>query len=253
MREDWSSHCLSQPSGNTIQWNAIVKLSFEVSIGHIAASTCTVLWFRVLAASSQYLSMHQPEALFEADICWFSAISNNEDGVRLSMSLSFAFQVLKGISLTILLCHQILLCQLLGIVHQISLQYRTLHSVAGVHAHRSEGQTGVWIDEQKIAAIGIRARRWITYHGLAMNITVDLSPYTYIVPCGIADKTVTRVLDLHEYKSQQSRANHGKLLQVYSDALLSHFQQVFDISFQIQSWTLLWCKLRQRRCNDQES
>jgi lipoyl(octanoyl) transferase len=56
-----------------------------------------------------------------------------------------------------------------------------------------EGLTGVWVGGQKVAAIGVRAQRWVTYHGLAINVTTDLSPFALITPCGIADRPVTSV------------------------------------------------------------
>ncbi len=51
--------------------------------------------------------------------------------------------------------------------------------------------TGVWIDDRKIAAIGIKVSRWITMHGFAFNINTDLKLFNGIIPCGISDKDVT--------------------------------------------------------------
>jgi lipoyl(octanoyl) transferase len=72
-----------------------------------------------------------------------------------------------------------------------------------VTGERREGRVGIWIDrgagrEDKIAAIGVRVRRWVTYHGIAINVEPDLSHYTGIVPCGIADEKlgVTSLVDL---------------------------------------------------------
>ena len=61
----------------------------------------------------------------------------------------------------------------------------------GITAGRIEGLTGVWIGNQKVAAIGIKVKRWITMHGLAINICCDLSGFNKIIPCGIKDKSVT--------------------------------------------------------------
>lgn len=55
---------------------------------------------------------------------------------------------------------------------------------------RIPGLTGVWLEDCKVAAIGIKASRWITMHGFALNICPDLSGFQHIVPCGIADKPV---------------------------------------------------------------
>jgi len=72
-----------------------------------------------------------------------------------------------------------------------------------VTGERREGRVGIWVArgggrEDKIAAIGVRVRRWVTYHGIAINVEPDLSRYAGIVPCGIADPNlgVTSLVDL---------------------------------------------------------
>lgn len=65
----------------------------------------------------------------------------------------------------------------------------------GVSGERSEGNTGVWVDGKKIAAIGIHISRWVTSHGFALNVSTDLSYFQYIVPCGLT-KPVTSLREL---------------------------------------------------------
>ena len=70
-----------------------------------------------------------------------------------------------------------------------------------VIGERREGRVGIWVDrgngrEDKIAAIGVRVRRWITFHGISINVDPDLSHFNGIVPCGIAEHGVTSLTDL---------------------------------------------------------
>jgi lipoyl(octanoyl) transferase len=66
-----------------------------------------------------------------------------------------------------------------------------------ISGFRIAGRTGVWVgstgNEEKICAIGIRASRWCTMHGFALNVSTDLSYFNLIVPCGIGDRTVTSI------------------------------------------------------------
>jgi lipoyl(octanoyl) transferase len=71
----------------------------------------------------------------------------------------------------------------------------------GVQGERRTGRIGIWVDqgagkEDKIAAIGIRIRHWVTYHGIAINVNPDLSHFAGIVPCGIREHGVTSLHDL---------------------------------------------------------
>ncbi len=70
-----------------------------------------------------------------------------------------------------------------------------------IHGERRQGRVGIWVDrgagrEDKIAAIGVRVRRWVTYHGIALNVSPDLKHYEGIVPCGIRGHGVTSLTDL---------------------------------------------------------
>ncbi len=64
-------------------------------------------------------------------------------------------------------------------------------SVYGLSAQRRKGLTGVWIDDRKIASIGVGVRRWVTMHGFGLNVGPDLSGFAAITPCGISGVTMT--------------------------------------------------------------
>ncbi len=74
----------------------------------------------------------------------------------------------------------------------------------GVKAHRSNGRIGIWVgggaDEAKIAALGIRVKRWVTLHGFSINVSPDLAHFRGIVPCGIAELGVTSLAALGRQK-----------------------------------------------------
>ena len=76
----------------------------------------------------------------------------------------------------------------------------------GVRGERREGRVGIWVDlgpshkgkhrDVKIGAIGVRIRRWVSYHGVSLNVEPDLDHFSGIVPCGIKDHGVTSLVDL---------------------------------------------------------
>jgi lipoate-protein ligase B len=66
----------------------------------------------------------------------------------------------------------------------------------GIAAHRKNGFTGVWVNEEKIASIGVGVRRWVTLHGFALNVNTDLSYFADIVPCGLAGVRMTSMAQL---------------------------------------------------------
>lgn len=67
-----------------------------------------------------------------------------------------------------------------------------------LEGYRSPGLTGVWLEGFKVAAIGIKVRRWITMHGFSLNVCPDLSGFDRIVPCGIEDKPVGSIKQFRE-------------------------------------------------------
>lgn len=66
----------------------------------------------------------------------------------------------------------------------------------GLEGVRSPGETGVWVEGAKVAAIGIRASRWVTHHGFALNVDPDMSHFGLIVPCGLHGRPVTSLRQL---------------------------------------------------------
>jgi lipoyl(octanoyl) transferase len=94
----------------------------------------------------------------------------------------------------------------------------------GLNGSRSQGETGVWLEvgtpfARKICAMGVRASRWVTMHGLAFNINTDLSYFDHIVPCGIQGKGVTslskelrREISLEEVK-EKLKTHLGRLFE----------------------------------------
>lgn len=88
----------------------------------------------------------------------------------------------------------------------------------GIHAGREEGLTGVWVDGEKIAAIGVKVSKWITMHGFALNVNTDLNRFERIIPCGIFHKGVTSI---------QKILGHSIPLEEVHSLLVKNFCDVF--------------------------
>lgn len=97
----------------------------------------------------------------------------------------------------------------------------------GIKGERSEGETGVWLDvgtpfARKICAMGVRASRWVTMHGFALNINTDLGYFDNIIPCGIRGKAVTSLnVELSKEKVDTEE------VKIY---ILKHFEEIFGVS-----------------------
>lgn len=95
----------------------------------------------------------------------------------------------------------------------------------GLKAERSNGETGVWLDvgtpfARKICAMGVRASRWVTMHGFALNVNADLGYFDHIIPCGIEGKAVTS-LNVELGKKEIS-------MEEVQQKLLKHFSELFE-------------------------
>ena len=95
----------------------------------------------------------------------------------------------------------------------------------GLDGYRISGLTGVWLEGKKIAAIGIKVRRWITMHGFALNVCPDLQGFQDIVPCGITDKPVG---SLNEFMPQLTVAE-------VRVELIRSFAEVFNVELEHRS------------------
>ena len=98
----------------------------------------------------------------------------------------------------------------------------------GIKGERNDGKTGVWIDidtpfPKKICAMGVRASRWVTMHGFALNVNVDLDYFNNIIPCGLTDNVVTSV----NKELNQSEADINEIKNI----LKSCFSETFNSEF----------------------
>ena len=101
----------------------------------------------------------------------------------------------------------------------------------GVVAGRIEGLTGVWLDyveqknPRKICAMGVKASRWVTMHGFALNINTNLHYFSHIVPCGIPDKAVT---------SLAQELGEPQKIEEVEERLLEHLADIFEMKLVFQ-------------------
>ena len=89
----------------------------------------------------------------------------------------------------------------------------------GIAASRKDGLTGVWVNDEKIAALGVRISRWVTMHGFALNVNTDLHYYTGIIPCGIFEYGVT---SMQKILGKEMEMDEVKYI------LIEQFQNVFN-------------------------
>ncbi len=92
----------------------------------------------------------------------------------------------------------------------------------GIQATRLKGFPGVWVGNEKIAALGLAIRRWVTFHGFALNVNNDLTPFSYIIPCGLEGKGVT---------SMKKLLGHEVDMDLVKKRVTEKFGEVFNIEF----------------------
>ena len=103
----------------------------------------------------------------------------------------------------------------------------------GLTAERLPGLTGVWVGGAKACAIGVKLSRWVSMHGLALNVAPDLTHYEHIVPCGIADRPVTSVArELQTAGADSDVADSQALMEQMHRLLLRHFADVFEVELE---------------------
>jgi lipoyl(octanoyl) transferase len=100
--------------------------------------------------------------------------------------------------------HQRKLKRFIGRLEETLIRY--LKEYHGIEAGLSEEHVGVWVGDEKIAALGISISRGVTMHGFALNLNCDLEPFGWIVPCGIRERGVTSVAQLRGEESDLDRA-----------------------------------------------
>jgi lipoyl(octanoyl) transferase len=91
----------------------------------------------------------------------------------------------------------------------------------GIEAGRVEGLTGVWVGDEKLAAIGVRIARWVTSHGFALNVNTQLDHFNLIVPCGIADRGVTSLARLLG-RSVETADVENRIIEHFSNVFASN-------------------------------
>jgi len=105
----------------------------------------------------------------------------------------------------------------------------------GLKAERSPGETGVWLDvgtpfARKICAMGVRASRWVTMHGFALNVNANLGYFDLMIPCGIRGKSVTSL----NVELGQSKVDEAEV----KAKLLKHFTQLFEAELLTKTTTI---------------
>ncbi|MFH2055597.1 MAG: lipoyl(octanoyl) transferase LipB [bacterium] len=106
-------------------------------------------------------------------------------------------------------------------LEELVIRFLAGFSVAG---RRVEGKTGVWVEDRKICSIGVAVRRWVSYHGLALNLTTDLNFFRLIQPCGLPSQTMISLQDLLDLPIDKPKAFYG---------LVRSIEEVFAVEIKL--------------------
>ena len=114
---------------------------------------------------------------------------------------------------------------------------RTLKDFS-IRAGRDKTHPGVWVDKEEVAAIGLSVQRWVSMHGFALNVNMNLDHFSLINPCGFSDRKATSMAKL---------LGHEISMEAVSERLVFHFSEVFDTRIELRTVTALeelWMKGR---------
>lgn len=109
-----------------------------------------------------------------------------------------------------------------GFIHQLEEGIIRAFARYGLKCRRNEKHTGVWINDKKIASIGVAVSQWITFHGAAINLTTDLKKFTLIKPCGLPAEIMT---------TAQNELKGKIALTDFAGKLTTEYSEIFDTAF----------------------
>jgi lipoate-protein ligase B len=110
----------------------------------------------------------------------------------------------------------------------------------GLNAHRNRANAGIWMGNHKIGSIGIALRKGVSFHGLSLNVNVDLTPFSWIQPCGLAGVSMTSV---------KQELGKGISMAVAARELKKNFKTVLKLDLQ----EISYADLQQRLTNETKS
>jgi len=114
---------------------------------------------------------------------------------------------------------------------------RTLRAFS-IDAYRDESHPGVWVNEEEIAAIGLRVRRWVSMHGFTLNVNINSDHFTFINPCGFSDRRATSMSKILGQKIS---------METVREQLIFHFCDIFGLCVKSSAVRPLRCEAGKRQ------